>query len=149
MFQLVSLVLLCLLAGSASGATGASGSTIYKCVDAGKVSYNDRPCGSTSMALAAAPALPGDAAAATERLARERALLQGIEKERALRAEHEAREAARTQRAAAAERRRCDKLRLQRKWADEDSALVGRDEAQRARLKAKRQGEVLAVECPA
>ncbi len=146
MFQLVSLVLLCLLAGSASGATGA---TIFKCVDAGKVSYHDRPCGPAGVALAAAPALPGDAAAATERLARERALLQGIEKERALRAEHAAREAARIERAAAAERRRCDKLRLQRKWADEDSALAGRDEAQRARLKAKRQGEVLAVECPA
>lgn len=149
MFQLVSLVLLCLLAGSASGTTGAPGATIFKCVDAGKVSYHDRPCGPASVALAAAPALPGDAAAATERLARERALLQGIEKERALRAEHAAREATRIERAAAAERRRCDKLRLQRKWADEDSALAGRDEAQRARLKAKRQGEVLAVECPA
>ena len=142
MFQLAVLVFLCLLAGSASGAT------IYKCTDAGKVSYNDRPCGSASVVLAATPALPGDAAAAVERLARERALLQGIEKERALRAGHEAREAARTARDAAAERRRCDKLRLQSKWADEDIARAGREETQRARLKAKRQGEVLAVECP-
>ncbi|UVW27000.1 DUF4124 domain-containing protein [Massilia sp. H6] len=143
MLQLLPLVLLCLLAGSASGAT------IYKCIDAGKVSYSDRPCGAAAVALAAAPALPGDAAAALERLARERKLLQEIEQERALRGQQAAREAARTERAAAAERRRCDKLRLQRKWADEDSARAGRDEAGQARLKAKRQGEVLAVECPA
>ena len=137
-----AVTVLALLAGPASGAT------IYKCTDAGKVSYNDRPCGSTAVVLAA-PGAPADAAEATERLARERALLQGIEKERAVRDEQEAREAARVQRAAAVERRRCDKLRLQRKWADEDIARAGRDEAERARLKAKRQGEALAVECPA
>ena len=138
----VSMAVLCLLSGMASGAT------IYKCTEGGKVSYHDRPCGSTAVVLAA-PGAPADAAEAVERLARERALLQGIEQERAAQAQAQAREAARAQRAALLERRRCDKLRLQRKWADEDIARAGREEAERARIKARRQGEALAVECPA
>ncbi|NNG25431.1 DUF4124 domain-containing protein [Telluria aromaticivorans] len=145
MLKHISMGVICLLAGAASAAT------IYKCTEGGKVSYNDRPCGATAVVLAA-PSAPGDPAAtaeAVERIARERALLQGIEKERAARAEQQAGEAERSQRAAALERRRCDKLRLQRKWADEDIARAGRDEAERARLKARRQGEALAVECPA
>ncbi len=145
MLKHLSMGMACLLAGAASAAT------VYKCTEGGKVSYNDRPCGATAVVLAA-PSTPGDPAAtaeAIERIARERSLLQGIEKERAVRAEQEARQAAQAQRAAALERRRCDKLRLQRKWADEDIARAGRDDAERARLKARRQGEALAVECPA
>lgn len=141
----VSIAVLCLASHAAMAGT------IYKCVEDGTASYHDRPCGADAVALrvqaAAAPAPD-----ALERLARERAMLQQIEDARAARAQQQARERARVQRAALAERRRCDKLRLQHRWADEDLRRAGRaglETAQQARIKARRQAEALAVECPA
>jgi hypothetical protein len=141
MLKQVSVVILCLLSHTAAAGT------IYKCKEGGKLSYNDQPCGKSAVVLAVPVA--ASAPEVVERLARQRALLQEIEDERAKREELAAREADRAQRAASILRRRCDKLRLQRKWADEDIARAGKDEAERARLKARRQAEVLAMECPA
>ncbi|MFC0251794.1 DUF4124 domain-containing protein [Massilia consociata] len=142
MLKHLTFALACLLCQAATAGT------IYKCTEAGKTVYSDRPCGSASRVLAV-DAAPADPAAAAARLAREQALLKQIEGERAAREEQEARAAARAHKAALLERRRCDKLRLQRRWADEDIARAGRDEAERARIKARRQAEVLAMECPA
>ena len=131
----------------------ATADTIYKCNEGGRISYNDRPCGKSTVALNVQAAQP--APEVLERLARERAMLQEIEDARAVREEQETRDsmrAQREQRAAAAQRRRCDKLRLQQKWAGEDSERAGREGGEggdRARMKARRQAEVLAVECPA
>jgi hypothetical protein len=122
--------------------------TIYKCNEGGRVSYHDRPCGQSAVAMQV-QAATAPAPEALERLARERAMLQEIEEARLAREQQEARESVRAQRAATTQRRRCDKLRLQRKWADEDTARAGRDEGERARIKARRQAEVLAMECPA
>lgn len=126
----------------------ASAGTIYKCVKGGKPHYSDRPCGKSAQALKVEGAASPDPATLA-RLERERALVQKIEDERAVRDEQLARDAAREQRAASSQKRRCDKLRLQRKWAEEDSARAAPDEAGSARIKARRQAEALAVECPA
>lgn len=138
----VSMAIVC-LASSAAAA-----STIYKCKEGARISYNDRPCGHAAVALHV-QAAPAPAPESLQRIARERAMLQEIEAARAMREQGAAREGARAQRAAAALKRRCDKLRLQRKWAEEDMARASREEAERARLKARRQAEALAVECPA
>lgn len=138
----VSAAILCLASGAAAAGT------IYKCKEGGTVSYHDRPCGHAAVALKV-QAAPAPAPEALQRLARERALLQEIEDARAARDRQAARERARTQRQAAAMKRRCDKLRLQRKWAEEDARRAGRDESERARTRATRQAEALAVECPA
>ncbi len=144
MHKQVSVALVCLALESGFAATG----TIYKCKEGGSTSYSDRPCGNTSVALKVQPA-SAPAPEALQRLARERAMLQEIEDARAARAEQQAKHQARAQRAAAALKRRCDKLRLQHKWVEEDAARTGREEAERARIKARRQAEALAVECPA
>lgn len=138
----VSMAILCL-----ASSTAAAG-TIYKCKDGGRISYHDQPCGHGAVALKV-QAAPDPAPEALARLARERALLEEIEDARAAREEQAAREGMRAQRAAAGTRRRCDKLRLQHKWATEDARRAGRDDAERARTKAQRQAEALAVECPA
>ena len=138
----LSMAILCLLSQAAAAGT------VYKCTDGGRVSYSDRPCGQDAVVLRVQSA-SRDAPEALERLARERAMLQEIEDARAVREEQAARARARAQRAAAALRRRCDKLQLQRKWAEEDARRAGRDEAERARTKARRQAEAMAVECPA
>mgnify|MGYP003576619719 FL=1 len=145
MRTLFTLLIACLLS------LAAMAGTIYKCVENGKTSYADQPCGKNPVALElrVAPAAPGEAAA---RLARSKAWLAGVEAERAeedQRAARAARAAQRAQRDALVERKRCDKLRLQTKWAEEDSRRAGRSEADRERIKARRQAEALAVECPA
>ena len=145
LLALATSVIACLLAPAALAGT------VYKCVENGKTSYADQPCGKNPVARdrRVAPAAPGEAA---ERLARSKAYLAGVEAERAEedeRAARAARAAQRAQRDAQAERKRCDKLRLQSKWADEDSRRAGRAESERERIKARRQAEALAVECPA
>lgn len=140
----VAMALICLASQAAAG-------TIYKCQEGGRISYHDRPCGQGALVLHV-QAAPAPAPEALERLARERARLQEIEHARAARAERAARDRARAQRAAAAQRRRCDRLRLRHKWAEEDAARAGREggaAAERARTRARRQAEALAVECPA
>lgn len=137
-----STAILCLASSAAAAGT------IYKCSEGGKLSYHDRPCGPGAQVLRV-QAAPAPAPEAVQRLARERAQLQEIEEARTAREQQAAREAVRAQRAAAAVRRRCDKLRLQHKWASEDARRAGRDDAERARTQARRQAEALAVECPA
>jgi hypothetical protein len=126
----------------------AAADTIYKCAEGGRISYSDRPCGRAAVALAVPDApIPDPEAAA--RLESARATLQQIDKERAARELAEERDAARARREAAGQRRRCDKLRLNSKWAEEDLRRSGGDALERARIKARRQAEAVAVECPA
>lgn len=126
----------------------AAAGTIYKCVEGGRTHYTDRPCAGagTELALPAAPAPDLDAAA---RLARNRAALLELEKLRAARELREEREAVRARREATALRRRCDKLRLEHKWAQEDQRRSSGEAAEKAAIKARRQAEALAVQCPA
>ncbi|WP_288379267.1 DUF4124 domain-containing protein [uncultured Massilia sp.] len=145
MLKLFSLAFVFLLSPAATAGT------IYKCVENGKTSYSDQPCGKNPVALdlRVAPPAPEEAA---ERLARSKAYLADAEAARAdenARAVRAARVAQRVQRDLQAERKRCDKLRLQTKWAEEDSRRASREAGERERSKARRQAEALAVECPA
>jgi hypothetical protein len=133
---------------------------VYKCSAGGKISYADRPCGegqSTRLPPPAAGVAPPEAGAVATRDAR---TLVEFEKLRLAREKEQAREQNREQaraersrqqrtRAALAHRKTCDKLRLRRKWADEDAARAGGKAYDIARRKARRQAEALAVECPA
>ena len=138
----VSMAILCLASSAAAAGT------IYKCKEAGRTSYHDQPCGHGAVAMNV-QATPAPAPEALQRLARERALLQEIEDARSAREEQAAREGAQAKRAAAAARRRCDKLRLRQKWAGEDRARLTGAALDAARVKARRDVENLAVECPA
>ncbi|MEH6437435.1 DUF4124 domain-containing protein [Massilia sp. DD77] len=129
----------------------ATAGKLYKCNEGGRTSYGDQPCRGATTELAVPEAPPPDPEAAA-RLERGRATLQQIDKERSARERIEEREAARARREALSARRRCDKLRLQGKWAEEDlrrSGGNGGAALEAARIKARRQAEALAVECPA
>ena len=130
-------------------AQGAGAGAIYKCTTGGKVAYGDQPCAhgaGTELAVRAAP--PADPAAA-DKLAGDRLRLLALEKSRAADALREAREGQRTAKVFAAQRQKCDRLRLKQKWLDEDLGRARGDAVAAARLKAKRQAEATAVECPA
>ncbi|MGZ5200493.1 MAG: DUF4124 domain-containing protein [Telluria sp.] len=131
---------------------------VFKCTADGKIEYRDRPCdGGAGVALHVPPAAPP--LAAQDAAKRDREALLELEKLRVsqeLRAERqrasgerEARAEAREQRAVDAQRKRCAKLRLRQKWSDQDHARLSGSAADAAAVKARRQAEELAVECPA
>jgi hypothetical protein len=126
----------------------AAAQPVYKCTVDGKVSYGEHPCahGKTTE-LAVPPAPSGEEAAAA--LERDKARLATLQKERTTVEAREDRERARLARAAEATRQKCERLRLQARWAEEDAARAGKAAAASARLKARRQAEALAVQCPA
>jgi hypothetical protein len=148
--RILFLFIACVLCQSANAGT------IYKCRDGGRVSYSDQPCPGSGAALTVPDAPPPDPAT-QERLERQRVAVLQLEKARLTETAREEREVERVRRTSLAERKRCDRLRLQRQWADEDLArqrLAGNDPAraaasEAARLKAKRQADTLALECPA
>lgn len=134
--------------------TAVHAQAVYKCQADGKTSYSDQPCAhgsSTRMPPPAGIALSdtqgpqgGDArtllAIEKARIAREKA--QAKE-------EREGRVQVRQARAMQARRKKCDRLRLRHKWAEEDLArMVHGPKREAARLKARRLQETLAVECP-
>ncbi|MGF6274564.1 hypothetical protein ABIB38_002946 [Massilia sp. UYP11] len=121
---------------------------IYKCLEGGRVTYADRPCPRAGAELPVRAAQPPDPETLA-RLDRARDMALEIDKQRAERALLDERDAERARRAALALRKRCDKLRLQRRWLEEDLARTDAAAREAARIKARRQAETLAVECPA
>jgi hypothetical protein len=121
---------------------------VYKCTVDGKVSYGERPCAHGKTTELAVPPAPSGVDAA-EALERDKARLAALQKERSASAVREEREQQRTARAAATQRRKCERLRLQHTWAEEDAARAGKATSAAAQLKAKRQAQALAVQCPA
>ena len=144
--------------------------SIYKCTVDGKISYGQSPCSTgTSVALdlpAAAAAAPAPDQDAT--LARQKKEAARLEKQRHEREAMDGRQQEKAGRAAAAYRKKCARLALNKKWADEDAAGSGdssstsdsakpgkstragtsaRDHS-KAQLKAHRAAEKLALECP-
>ena len=120
---------------------------LYKCLEGGRVIYADRPCNGAGAPLALAPAPAPDPLQAA-RLADARATLQALDKRLSEQAQREDQAFERAGRAALALRTRCAKLRLQRRWADEDLARSSDDATALSRVKARRLAEGLAVECP-
>jgi len=125
----------------------ATAGAVYKCHEGTHVSYADRPCPGAGAPLALPPAPQPDPVQAA-RLAAARTALASIEQTRAAQAARDAHEFERAGRAALALRKRCDKLRLQARWANEDLAKSSDEAKAVERIKARRMSETLAVECP-
>lgn len=126
---------------------------VYKCSAGGRTSYSDRPCtegASRTLPPPQAGISPADTMGPQGGDAR---TLLELEKARIARekaAEKQGKVEVRQARAAQAQRRKCDKLRLRRKWAEEDLARTAHGPKQEAaRIRLRRQLEALAVECPA
>jgi len=137
-------VLLC------AAALAAQAQSVHKCTADGKVSYSDKPCPSaaasaTTLTVPAAP--PADPAAAAD-LARQKKQAAALEKARHRREDQDDRAAEKAAQAAAVQRKKCGKLKLNKQWADEDVRSASVAKLDSAKLRAKRAGETLALECP-
>lgn len=127
----------------------AAAQNVYKCTADGKTSYSDTPCpaGASATTISAPAAPPTDPAAATT-LRRQQKQADTLTAARVKREEREERDAARASQAAAVQRRKCDKLKLSKRWADEDARRATGQATEAARLRAQRAGEAMALECP-
>lgn len=142
----IAAVLLCLcVSGSASA-------QIYKCMERGKVTYSEAPCPGaqvTRLDVQAAPAPETVPAKGGDDLARQKKLADQMATARQAREAKDERERDKFRRAAAARFQKCEKLRLRKKWADEDAAGARDSNDERSlRRKASRAAESLKVECP-
>ena len=142
MFRRVIVASACLLCQHALAGT------IYKCHEGGRVSYGDRPCSGAGAPLAVRAA-PAPDPATQARMARAHELAREIDARHAEQTLRENLDAERARRASLAQRQRCDKLRLQRQWLEQDLARTRDDAKEAARIKLRRQIETMAVECPA
>jgi hypothetical protein len=132
---------------------------VYKCQVDGKVEYRDRPCPTGESVALNVPRVASNTTGAGEPARREREALLQLEKMRLAREMREERERdialreqrvrEREQRSVEARRRKCAGMRLRQKWADEDRARLTGKAAEMARVKARRDAELMAVECPA
>ena len=145
------------LCAAALASLTAQAQSVYKCTLDGKVSYSDTPCASnaatsSTLPVPVSPAANPSAASDLQRLKKESA---AIEKERQKAAQREVREARDAERAAEREtkradvqRKRCAKLALTKQWAEEDARRATAANVDKARLRAKRVGETMQLECP-
>ena len=122
---------------------------VYKCTVDGKVTYSQIPCERGDEKVLAVPDAPAASPESARELERMRRAGAQLEKERVVRETAQERSDARADRAVATRRQRCDKLRLQAKWAEEDVRRAQPQAQEAARLKARRAADRIAVECPA
>lgn len=159
-----SLLVLALQACAAPAAHAAD--TVYKCTADGKTTYADRPCERGASRMLPPPvgvdpnvdAVRGADSRTlleTEKLRAElgkTAQAQQQQQQQRDKRREEARadrDNARLARAAAVRRKRCDRLRLQVKWAEQDLARAGLRKQEAARTRLQRRRELMAVECRA
>ena len=139
------LALFSLLAGSSA----AFAQMVYKCSAGGKLTYASAPCDNASVSALAVPAAPAPDPRAALQFKHEQALLAALQKERVDREVRDARAAARAQHAAALHARRCAKIALQKRWADENADRAAGPGKEPLKRRARRMGEAMALECPA
>jgi hypothetical protein len=122
--------------------------TVHKCTVDGKVTYTEQPCQAGTAAVIAVPEAPAANPEAAAELKRMRKEANTLERERHKREALDDRAQQQAARAAQARNKQCAKLRLEKKWADDDvrGALV--HNLDRAKTRAQRAADRLALECP-
>lgn len=137
MRRLLSFLLLCACAGPATA--------VYKCDQAGTVTYSDAPCpGADKLKLEGGAKPAADADKQLEQDKKELRQLQRSRRQREARIDKEEQRAAR---AASVIQRRCTRLARELRWAEQDAAAAAGKRAARARQKAQRAAETYAETC--
>jgi hypothetical protein len=125
----------------------AGAQTVHKCTVDGKVSYSQQPCTVGTASVIAVPEAPAADPATAAELKRMRREGAALEKDRHKREQSDEREAERAGRAAAARHQKCEKLKLDKKWADDDLRRAQPQYEERARLKAQRATDKVKLSC--
>ncbi len=125
----------------------AGAQTLHKCVVDGKTSYSQQPCEKGVASTVAVPVAPPPDPAAAADLKRQEREAEKLAAARRKREAKEEREELAAARAVAVHNKKCKKLQLQQKWAEEDARGATLQNTERARQKAKRAAEMTQLEC--
>lgn len=120
---------------------------VHKCTVDGKVTYSQAPCERGQAAVIAVPDAPPPDPGAKADLARQKGEAKLMEKERLKREAHQQREDEAAHRVAVKRRDKCQKLRQDQKWAEEDARGALIQNSERAQVKARRVAERYKLEC--
>jgi hypothetical protein len=122
--------------------------TVHKCTVDGKVTYTEQPCQAGAASVIAVPDAPPPDPAAAADLKRMQKEARTLERERHRREAAEDRALQQEAAAARARHKQCAKLKLEKKWADDEvrGALV--QNLDRAKARARQAADRLALECP-
>ncbi|WP_374581099.1 DUF4124 domain-containing protein [Pseudoduganella sp.] len=125
----------------------AGAQALHKCTVDGKTSYSQQPCEKGVAATIAVPPAPAPDPAAAADLKRQAREANKLASERRKREAREEREALAEARAVASHNKKCKKLQLQQKWAEEDARGATLQNLERSKQKARRAAEVVQLEC--
>ncbi|GAB2843309.1 hypothetical protein GCM10027277_08400 [Pseudoduganella ginsengisoli] len=123
--------------------------TINKCTVDGKVTYTEQPCQGGAASVIAVPDAPPPNPAASAELQRMQHQANALQRERHQREAQDERAQQQAARAAQQRNKQCAQLRLQKKWADDEVRGALAQSAGRAKIKAQRAADKLALACPA
>lgn len=138
--KLLSLLLL-------ATALPAAAQELHKCTVDGKVSYSQRPCEKGVASTIAVPPSPTPDPAAAAELKRQEREAEKLASQRRKREAREEREQLAEARAVASHNKKCKKLQMQQKWAEEDARGATLPNSERAKVKAKRAADSYQLEC--
>jgi hypothetical protein len=125
----------------------AGAQTLHKCTVDGKVSYSQQPCERGLASTVDVPPPPPPDQAASADLKRQEQEAEKLASQRRKKEAREEREGLAEARAVASHNKRCKKLQMQQKWAEEDARGATLQNTERARLKAKRAADMAQLEC--
>jgi hypothetical protein len=125
----------------------AGAQALHKCTIDGKVSYSQQPCERGVASTLEVPPAPPPNPAASGDLQRQEREANKLAAERRKREAREERQELAEARAVATHNKKCKKLQMQQKWAEEDARGATLQNTERARLKAKRAADTYQLEC--
>jgi hypothetical protein len=125
----------------------ASAQTVHKCTVDGKITYTEQPCQAGQGSVIAVPLAPQQEKSDAADLKRIKKQADSLESSRHRREAADERADDAASRAQAKRHQNCEKLKLDKKWADEDMRRAQPQYEERARIKAQRAGEKLKLAC--
>jgi hypothetical protein len=145
MTQRIAILLLVL--GAAMAPAAASAQTVHKCTVDGKITYTEIPCQGGQASVIAVPTAPAPPESGPVDLKRLKKEADALEAARHRKEAAEDRADAATNRVLAKRHATCERLKLEKRWAEQDfrRATPAREEA--ARIKVQHAGDKLKLAC--
>ncbi len=125
----------------------AGAQALHKCTIDGKVNYSQQPCEKGVASVIKVPDTPPPDPSAAADLKRQEREANRLATQRRKREAREEREELAEARAVASHNKKCKKLKMQQKWAEEDARGATLQNVERSQQKAKRAAEMLQLEC--
>jgi Domain of unknown function (DUF4124) len=119
----------------------------YRCLEQGRVIYQDTPCPNGKIIASAPPANKEDRTAALQRAAKNKAELSQIDTTRAKAEAAEAKLASQTAKETQRRAQQCKLLTMQQKWAEQDAQQAAGKKIDAAQIKARRAAEKTSALC--